>query len=393
MSILLNVSEKITVGSVPKEYAVLRRRVLADGGTISDEPLFKQEMVQAWETKPEHQTVLGASKVSKLYGFPDGDYTFTRSGEATRTAQNGQVETVPSNFPVVNFDDGDLLGYYSQRAATNLLLRSEEFDNAYWGKLGVDITSNSTIAPDGTLTADKMKEQDGVTTTKQVSVTLSQTAGAKSFSFFAKKDERTEVAILTTGGGMSQQLAVFNIDAGTLVSGNGAIYDYANGWYRCVQFFTTLDNSGITCRARPSVSGSNTYAGVLGFGFFIWGAQFELGSVATSYIKTVDTTVTRPADVATASGLTLSPLSNVQFKANFPTDYPLVIAGLQATVSGYRTIRLELSPTEKTLFVDGVEADTDTGTYDWSGITSIELGHFDGGEQPKFEIADLRINE
>jgi hypothetical protein len=83
----------------------------------------------------------------------------------------------------------------------------------------------------------------------------------------------------------------------------------------------------------------------------------------------------------------------VQFKANFPTDYPLVIAGLQATVSGYRTIRLELSPTEKTLFVDGVEQDTDTGSYDWSGITSIELGHFDGGEQPNFEIADLRINE
>jgi hypothetical protein len=125
----------------------------------------------------------------------------------------------------------------------------------------------------------------------------------------------------------------------------------------------------------------------------LWGAQLEVGSEATSYIKTVDTTVTRPADVATASGLTLSPLSNVQFKANFPTDYPLVIAGLQATVSGYRTIRLELSPTEKTLFVDGVEQDTDTGSYDWSGITSIELGHFDGGEQPNFEIADLRINE
>jgi hypothetical protein len=92
-------------------------------------------------------------------------------------------------------------------------------------------------------------------------------------------------------------------------------------------------------------------------------------------------------------GLDLIALSNVQFKANFPTDYPLVIAGLQATVSGYKTIRLELSPTEKTLFVDGVEADTDTGSYDWSGITSIELGHFDGGEQPNFEIADLRINE
>jgi hypothetical protein len=117
------------------------------------------------------------------------------------------------------------------------------------------------------------------------------------------------------------------------------------------------------------------------------------GGELLGYLSAPDDGMGRGADIATASGLTLSPLSNVQFKANFPTDYPLVIAGLQATVSGYKTIRLELSPTEKTLFVDGVEADTDTGSYDWSGITSIELGHFDGGEQPNFEIADLRINE
>jgi hypothetical protein len=41
------------------------------------------------------------------------DFVFTRAGEATRTAQNGQVETVPANFPVVNFSGGELLGYLS----------------------------------------------------------------------------------------------------------------------------------------------------------------------------------------------------------------------------------------------------------------------------------------
>jgi hypothetical protein len=90
------------------------------------------------------------------------DFVFTRAGEATRTAQNGQVETVPSNFPVVNFDDGDLLGYYSQRAATNVILWSDDFTNAAWIKLGGGtgsvpvVTPNDAIAPDGTLTADRV---------------------------------------------------------------------------------------------------------------------------------------------------------------------------------------------------------------------------------------------
>jgi hypothetical protein len=386
MSILLNVSEKITVGSVPKEYAVLRRRVLADGGTISDEPLFKQEMVQAWETKPEYQAVLGASKVSKLYGFPDGDYTFTRSGEATRTAQNGLLATVPSNFPVVNFDDGDLLGYYSQRAATNLLQRSEEFDNAVWinaiNGTGINParTANVAIAPDGTQTADR--------------VFFDQGAGVGSdFSFIRSSEVSVTVQSYTASIWLKAD-TVDDIGKQLLIRHAGAaqygVFTLTADWQRV----NRTESAGIITTRRFEIGVRTGEGGnAPQVSALLWGAQLEVGSVATSYIKTTTTAVTRPADIATASGLTLSPLSNVQFKANFPTDYPLVIAGLQATVSGYRTIRLELSPTEKTLFVDGVEEDTDTGSYDWSGITSIELGHFDGGEQPNFEIADLRINE
>jgi hypothetical protein len=378
MSILLNVSEKITVGSVPKEYAVLRRRVLADGGTISDEPLFKQEMVQAWETKPEHQTVLGASKVSKLYGFPDGDYTFTRAGDATRITKNGLLATVPSNFPVVNFDDGDLLGYYSQRAATNVILWSDDFTNAAWVKQSGGtgsapvVTPNDAIAPDGTLTADRVDFalNGGTTSSDSSKLSQSQTiASPNTTSVWLKTvDGSTKILRLNRAG------SVNNITV--------------TGVWQRFAFTGTVD---VNTNVRIGLRGDRGTADSASV--HIWRAQLETGTEATSEIKTEATTVTRPADIATASALTLSPLSNVQFKANFPTDYPLVIAGLQATVSGYRTIRLELSPTEKTLFVDGVEQDTDTGSYDWSGITSIELGHFDGGEQPNFEIADLRINE
>jgi hypothetical protein len=326
------------------------------------------------------------------------DFVFTRAGEATRTAQNGLLATVPSNFPVVNFADGELRGYYSQRAATNLLLRSEEFDNAYWGKTNLNTTGtppwvNVAVAPDGTTTAEKIIPNVGILGNCRRVINYS--AGTKyTLSVFAKMDSDFNLIGLTVETNATVQINLLTGDSSIIAELNGWTIDniklepYSNGWKRFSATFTAGSSGSFATRfAEVRNSGDGTS------GIFFWGAQLEVGSEATSYIKTVDTTVTRNKDVATASDLTLSPLSNVQFKANFPTDYPLVIAGLQATVSGYRTIRLELSPTEKTLFVDGVEADTDTGSYDWSGITSIELGHFDGGEQPNFEIADLRINE
>jgi hypothetical protein len=324
------------------------------------------------------------------------DFVFTRAGEATRITKNGLLATVPSNFPVVNFDDGDLLGYYSQRAATNLLQRSEEFNNAYWGKSNATVTANATIAPDGTTTADLIyPSSTGVDrrVQRQISIVSGTTY---TISVFVKASGLNWIRILEPRSFvLGTWFNLSNGTIGTIQSGMTAdIKDFGNGWYRCS--ITRTVESTTTGQAYIQLVDNNNLQSVTANGtngILFWGAQLEVGSEATSYIKTVDTTVTRNKDIATASGLTLSPLSNVQFKANFPTDYPLVIAGLQATVSGYRTIRLELSPTEKTLFVDGVEADTDTGSYDWSGITSIELGHFDGGEQPNFEIADLRINE
>jgi hypothetical protein len=110
------------------------------------------------------------------------DFVFTRAGEATRTAQNGLLATVPSNFPVVNFDDGDLLGYYSQRAATNVILWSDDFTNAAWVKQGGGtgsvpvVTPNDAIAPDGTLTADRVDfALNGGTSADRTKAKLSQT--------------------------------------------------------------------------------------------------------------------------------------------------------------------------------------------------------------------------
>jgi len=49
-------------------------------------------------------------------------------------------------------------GLLNQAPSTNLILWSQDLDNAYWTKTNVTITANSTIAPDGTSTADTITD-------------------------------------------------------------------------------------------------------------------------------------------------------------------------------------------------------------------------------------------
>jgi hypothetical protein len=331
------------------------------------------------------------------------DFVFTRSGEATRMAQNGLLATVPANFPVVNFAGGELLGYYSQRAATNHI-RNNTMQGAVVGSPGTLPTNWNESLRGLTREIVATGTENGV---NYIDVRFHGTANTTASLIFNAEAITTIVAsngqtwtssiylknILSTLPPLNIRLGIEpRLENGNFLTGGGITDIEINANLFRYRHTVTLNNAS-TERVSTSLFAGVTSGQSYDFTIRIGLPQMEQSAVATSVIKTTTTTVTRPADIATASGLTLSPLSNVQFKANFPTDYPLVIAGLQATVSGYRTIRLELSPTVKTLFVDGVEQDTATGSYDWSGITSIELGHFDGGEQPNFEIADLRINE
>jgi hypothetical protein len=253
---LLNVNDKIIASDKAGEALLYRDRIATDSGTLLTFDETESEIRNIHSDQEYDGTDLfffaGGIKLSKLYSVEGNDFTFSRSGEATQTNKNGTVTTVPANTPVINYLNGNLLGYLSD-----------------------------------------------------------------------------------------------------------------------------IDQGG------------------------------------------------RGVDVATASGLNITNYSTIEFEANFPPDYELVIAGLvtipvdtfvdndelnnayatatwdEATSSpdivvvnknyAMRKIRLELTPTTKTLFVNDVQVDSQTGTYTWQPITEIELGHFNGEEQVEFEIKNLRI--
>ena len=210
------------------------------------------------------------------------------------------------NVPRIDYSNGGCPSILVEPQRTNLALRSQEFENASWTKFNVTASTNSLIAPDGTLTADKLVEgaTDSVHWTFQLNTGSYQSLTA---SCYFKKSEREWglIRMRTTSG---DQYAYFNLTTGTL--GNvdaqltASIQDVGNGWFRCIVvtlFPTTATN--------PIVFGMSTADNVFSYlgngtsGIFIWGAQLEAGAYATSYIPTVASAVTRNADVISKTGI------------------------------------------------------------------------------------------
>lgn len=152
----------------------------------------------------------------------------------------------------------------------NLLSYTEDFANAYWPKNGLTVTTDTTIAPNGTLTADTLTAGATGNRDIELSITLNNT----SYSIYAKKGNYDQLTILNLGTTCNVR---FDLTLGTftIVSGSGftpSIVNVGNGWYRCI-----ISNIASTTQIRYYV-GANT-----GDYLYLWGAQAENNSSATTY--------------------------------------------------------------------------------------------------------------
>jgi hypothetical protein len=191
-------------------------------------------------------------------------------------------------------------------AATNLCLRSEEFDNSPWLKVSSStVSSNVAFAPNGSYTADKH-----ITSTTNGQQQLNQTIACENdvytFSVYLKKGEYDYGSLRIGSGG-----AVFNLVNGTIFSTtagiNSSIVPAIDGWYRCIISLQSPTGSigNVTFRINMSQNGiiAPSFAGDGVSGMFVWGAQVERGAVATAYIPTTTAAVTRDAVVGAPAAL------------------------------------------------------------------------------------------
>lgn len=187
-----------------------------------------------------------------------------------------------------------------RQGSQNMLLRSEEFDNASWSKTDTTVTANAIASPDGLTTADLLTEGSAGTATADTTFTASASGVAHTASVYMKAGTSTgwvRLSVYETANSLNIINLWVNMATGVLgstsvggtgVSGGSTITTLLNGWYRISLSFTIAATS-LTMITRSAASDSSTTR-VSGADRYQWGAQVNQGSVAAAYQKTVATT-------------------------------------------------------------------------------------------------------
>jgi hypothetical protein len=207
----------------------------------------------------------------------DSRISFTRS--STGTHFNGQEE---------------------RKSAENLTKQSENFADSYWStKLRLQSVSSNVsgvLAPDNTQTVTQIVE-DSSNNSHYIhspnSIAYLPSNRQWTYSVFAKAGQRSILGLWTTS--VSGGIAYFDITNGTVTTttgsfvGSARIDNYGGGWYRCS--ITTPTGGTGNGSEYPVISmhdgvGNYSYQGSGSWYLYIWGAQLELSSAPTNYIKT-----------------------------------------------------------------------------------------------------------
>jgi len=256
-----------------------------------------------------------------LTGAPlDSRITFTRSTTATFVGSNGLLQSSAINAPRFDYNPVTLAprGLLIEEQRVNLVLYSEQFDNAAWTKVNLAVTANATTSPDGAVNADKLV---GNTTAashqcQQIAVAVATLGTTYTFSVYLKAAEYG-FAFIGLGGAafVTVPYISVNLSTGAVATTNGSPVSSSavpagNGWFRVTIAGTTdVAVNSVIPDIRTTADGvwANRNAAQDGTsGIFAYGAQLEVGSFATSYIPTVASTVTRAADNATMTGTNFS---------------------------------------------------------------------------------------
>lgn len=247
-------------------------------------------------------------KSGKLYSvIPNttlGDMNVVRATTATRVNSLGLIEIVGLNVPRLDYSSDINPSILVEPQRTNFILRSDNFDDAYWIKGGVTIIANDTIAPDGNTNAENLKSNGNSGDEFIERNGLPNTVGTYTSSVFVKNINSTQSTLTAVHSGEGSIVSEMNYNWATgivTISGTNAVLgkakNYGNGWYRLEFTFTIgalVTNHSLRIYSQKGLTTKS---------IFIYGAQLEQGSFATSYIPTVASTVTRNADVISKTGI------------------------------------------------------------------------------------------
>ena len=337
--------QTLTTSALPYTLTLYIQRVTGTGTvnlTLDGTTLTAQTITASWARYTLTVTPTATSHTIGLQLAISGDVVniwgaqleqrsqataYTPTTTAPITNYIPQLMTAPAGVARFDHDpiSGKSLGLLIEESRTNLQPKSQ--DISVWpSKSNCVITTDIVISPDGSQTAD-LFIPTAIAAQHYVydygGATLANTT--YTFSVYIKPNGLSKLGIgfvynsHGTNYDLSTLTAVTNGGTPSIISTDltRCIIPVGNGWYRLIMTGTPTSSSPVLIQ---SDSLGTTLAGDDVSGFYIWGAQLEAGSFATSYIPTTSGTVSRAADQASMTGTNFSSWYN-QSEGSFYSEF------------------------------------------------------------------------
>lgn len=258
---------------------------------------------------------------------------------------------VPASSPAALTPKFEVVG---SELYTNYILHSSNYTQGAWSKSNVTIVANTIAAPDGTMTASKLKETVTGSVNHSVGQAVTVPANAElTFSVYVKAENRGRVLIQILGGLADTSWINLDLSSGQINDDfplTTSVADIGNGWWRVALTVTKNASAGTvtpTIYSAPQsvayVGTSVAYNGDGSSGIYIWGAQLEYASEGYSgYIPTAAATASTilPNNKGT---LIVSSLANI---ADVQTWKAVALSPTQFKVTGTRSGEMGIVDTQ-----------------------------------------------
>lgn len=281
----------------------------------------------------------------------DSRVSFSRSSTGTYFDAAGVMQTAASNVPRIDHDPatGAVRGLLVEEQRTNVFQRSQEINDSWWSKFNASVSANVANAPDGTTTADRIIETASSALhafRPNASTGFASAGQIVTYSIYLRAAGRRYAIMHGASTATNAASVGIDLQTGAIVGApinnrgvtnfvSASVTQCANGWYRCALTFDMGSSAICYASVYLSTNGTNSntdtgysYLGDGTSGIEAWGAQFEVASLASSYIPTTTAAVTRAADNAE---ILTSALRLNSAKGGFYAEYMLPYASRTGT--------------------------------------------------------------